>query len=198
MENFRDILKNYQAEVYLALGTVIQAITLTALGNELVVHLKNPQFTTLIWVFITALLSFLICVSFWFVLIRDFFFGARVFRMNAVNHFVLATTIFAVGFMQFIAFQFLDDPRFWLTLVVASLGIVMLHSWYLPRNIELPERADLQEAFNYDPGGKVVAGSSATGVAGGRSESSSVILSRSLGRNQIWQGLNAPTGGVTG
>lgn len=149
--------RNYQAEVYLALATVIQAITLTALGAEAGAALKNLPFPGSIWVLLTGLLSLNLCISFWYIFVRDFFFGFRVVNLTAVNHLVLASVIFLTGLLQYIAFQFLTEPRLWLTLVLLSIAVVLLNTWYASRNLAIIAQAGVQEAFHYDPGYKVFA-----------------------------------------
>jgi hypothetical protein len=144
--------RGYQAEVYLALATVVQAITLTAVGSDIVLALKELQFPDLLWVFITGFLSLLLCISFWYIFVRDYFFGFRVVPLSASNHFFLAAVIFSIGFLQYIAFQFLQDPRVWLTLVLLSIGIVFLNSWYISRSILKTASEDIRVALNYDPG----------------------------------------------
>jgi hypothetical protein len=131
--------RNLQADVYLALATVIQAITLTGLGTEVVSILKDPQKPVTIWVILTGLLSLQFCISFWFLFVRDYFFGYRLINLTAQNHMVAASFIFILGFLQFIAFQFLADPRLWLTLVLAGVWLVLLHAWYTTGNIKIVE-----------------------------------------------------------
>jgi hypothetical protein len=147
--------RGYQAEVYLALATVVQAITLTAVGSDIVLALKELQFPDLLWVFATGFLSLLLCISFWYIFVRDYFFGFRVLPLTAINHFFLATVIFSIGFLQFIAFQFLQDPRLWLTLVLLSIGIVFLNSWYISHSILKTASEDIRAAVTYDPGSRL-------------------------------------------
>jgi hypothetical protein len=151
----QEVRRGYQAEVYLALATVVQAITLTAVGSDIVLALKELQFPDLLWVFSTGFLSLLLCISFWYIFVRDYFFGFRVLPLSALNHFFLAAVIFSVGFLQFIAFQFLQDPRLWLTLVLLSMGIVFLNSWYISHSILKTASEDIREAVTYDPGSRV-------------------------------------------
>jgi hypothetical protein len=144
--------RNLQADVYLALATVIQAITLTGLGSELVAILKDPHAPVTIWVILTSLLSLQFCISFWFLFVRDYFFGYRLINLSARNHMVAASFIFLLGFLQFIAFQFLADPRFWLTLVLAGVWLVLLNAWYTSRNIQIVEAEGAREAIVMDQG----------------------------------------------
>jgi hypothetical protein len=150
-----EVRRGYQAEVYLALATVVQAITLTAVGSDIVLALKELQLPDLLWVFTTGFLSLLLCISFWYIFVRDYFFGFRVLPLSALNHFFLATVIFSIGFLQFIAFQFLQDPRLWLTLVLLSIGIVFLNSWYISHSILKTASEDIREAVTYDPGSRL-------------------------------------------
>jgi hypothetical protein len=87
MENYpremQEVRRGYQAEVYLALATVVQAITLTAVGSDIVLALKELQFPDLLWVFSTGFLSLLLCISFWYIFVRDYFFGFRVLPLSA-------------------------------------------------------------------------------------------------------------------
>ena len=147
-----EVRKGYQAEVYLALATVVQAITLTALGSDIVLALKVLPFPDLLWVFFTGFLSLLLCISFWYIFVRDYFFGFRVVPLSASNHFFLAAAIFSIGFLQYIAFQFLQDPRVWLTLVLLSIGIVFLNSWYISHSILKAASEDIRVVLTYDPG----------------------------------------------
>jgi hypothetical protein len=147
-----EVRRGYQAEVYLALATVVQAITLTAVGSDIVLAIKELPFPELLWVFTTGFLSLLLCISFWYIFVRDYFFGFRVVPLSASNHFFLAAVIFSIGFLQYIAFQFLQDPRVWLTLVLLSIGIVFLNSWYISRSILKTASEDIRVALNYDPG----------------------------------------------
>jgi hypothetical protein len=144
--------RGYQAEVYLALATVVQAITLTAVGSDIVLAIQELPFPDLLWVFLTGFLSLLLCISFWYIFVRDYFFGFRVVPLSASNHFFLATVIFSIGFLQYIAFQFLQDPRVWLTLVLLSIGIVFLNSWYISHSILKTASEDIRVALDYDPG----------------------------------------------
>lgn len=152
MTGLNETKRNYQAEVYLALATVIQAITLTALGNEVVALLKNPEQVWSIWVLVTGLLSLQLCISFWYLFVRDYFFGFRVINLTAKNHMVMASFIFILGFLQFIAFQFLTEPRLWLTLVLIGIGLVLLNAWYTTVNIEVIDREGSQEAMQLGRG----------------------------------------------
>jgi hypothetical protein len=147
--------RSYQAEVYLALATIVQAITLTALGSEIVISIKNLAFPDLFWVFATGLLSLFISISFWYIFMRDYFFGFRVVILTPQNHLFLASAIFLMGFFQFIAFHFLSDPRLWLTLVLLTIVVVFVNSWYMGGYVKLLEREDIQQALHYDPGSKL-------------------------------------------
>jgi hypothetical protein len=151
MKDLPETKRGYQAEVYLALATVIQAITLAALGNEIVATLKDPQLPDSIWVIFTGLLSLQLCISFWYLLVRDFFFGYRVINLTAKNHLVVASSIFILGLLQFIAFQFLADPRLWLTLVLMGMGVVLLNAWYTSHNIEIIDKEGAREALQLEP-----------------------------------------------
>jgi hypothetical protein len=147
--------RSYQAEVYLALATIVQAITLTALGSEIVTAIKTLGFPALIWVFATGLLSLFISISFWYVFMRDYFFGFRVITLSPQNHLFLASAIFMMGFLQFIAFHFLADPRLWATLVLLTILVVFVNSWYMSRHVKILEREDIQQAVHYDPGDRM-------------------------------------------
>jgi hypothetical protein len=149
--------RGYQAEVYLALATVVQGLTLTAVGSEIVTAIKAPQYPGILWVFFTGLLSLLVCISFWYIFVRDYFFGFRVIHLTAVNHFFLASAIFTIGFLQFIAFQFLGDSQVWLTLVLLSIAVVFINSWYISHSIKTIPREDIRAAITYDPGSRVFA-----------------------------------------
>jgi hypothetical protein len=153
MENMAvmNIRRDYQAEVYLALGTILQAISLTALGVEVAGAVKHMSAPDLYWSLATGLLSLALCFTFWYIFVRDFFFGFRVITLNAANHFVLAAAIFTVGFLQFIAFQFLSDPRLWLTLVLLSIAVVFANSWYISHKVELIDQEEIRRAVLYDP-----------------------------------------------
>jgi hypothetical protein len=157
MRDIPEAKRDYQAEVYLALATVVQGLTLTAVGSEIVAAIKAPQYPGILWVFFTGLLSLLVCISFWYIFVRDYFFGFRVIHLTAVNHFFLASAIFTIGFLQFIAFQFLGDSRVWLTLVLLSIAVVFINSWYISHSIETIPREDIREAITYDPGSRVFA-----------------------------------------
>jgi hypothetical protein len=152
MNDLPVVKRNYQAEVYLALATVIQAITLTALGNEVVVTLKNPQASISIWIVVTAILSLQLCISFWYLFVRDYFFGFRMINLTAMNHMVIASFIFILGFLQFIAFQFLAEPRLWLTLVLMGIGMVLLNAWYTSGNIAIVNVEGAHEVMQLDRG----------------------------------------------
>lgn len=147
--------RGYQAEVYLALATILQAITMTALGNEIAAAIKELEYPELLWVFATGLLSLVLCITFWYIFVRDYFFGYRVISLTATNHLMLASAIFSIGFLQFIAFQFLGEPRLWLTLVLLSLGVVFLNSWYISHHIVF-DRDDIRQAIHYDPGSRLL------------------------------------------
>jgi hypothetical protein len=149
----QDEKRGYQAEVYLALATIIQAITLTALGTEVGRAIREMAYPELLWSFVTGLLSLALCITFWYVFVRDYFFGYRAIDLTAMNHLMIASAIFTIGFLQFIAFQFLEDPRLWLTLVLLSLGVVFVNSWYITNHVTF-ERDDIQEAIHYDPGSR--------------------------------------------
>jgi len=150
MNDQQALKSTYQAEVYLALATIIQAITVTALGNELVVTIKNPQFPDLYWAFVTGLLSLLICITVWYLFIRDYFYGYRLVVMTAKNHLVFASAIFLLGFFQFIAFQFLTQPRLWLTLVIVGVLIVFLNSIYMSRAVTFVPKESAKEVVEVE------------------------------------------------
>lgn len=152
MQDLHETKRNYQADVYLALATVIQGLTLTALGDEVVAALKNPQSPVTIWFIITGLLSLQLSISFWYLFVRDYFFGFRVINLTAQNHAVVASFIFVLGFLQFIAFQFLGDPRLWLTLVLVGIGMVLLNAWYQTGSVEIINVEGVQEALQLDRG----------------------------------------------
>lgn len=149
----QEVKRGYQAEVYLALATILQAITLTALGNEIGAAIQELVYPEILWVYATGLLSLVLCITFWYIFVRDYFFGYRVVHLTAMNHLMLASAIFSIGFLQFIAFQFLEDPRLWLTLVLLSLGVVFVNSWYISHHITF-DREDIREAVHYDPGSR--------------------------------------------
>jgi hypothetical protein len=144
--------RNFQAEVYLALATIIQAITVTALGNELVISIKNPQYPDLYWGFATGVLSLIICITVWFLFIRDYFYGYRLVIMTAKNHLVFASAIFILGFFQFIAFQFLTQPRLWLTLVIAGVLVVFLNSIYMSRAVTFIPKESAKQVVELEMG----------------------------------------------
>lgn len=146
------VKSSYQAEVYLALATIIQAITVTALGNELVVTIKNPQFPDFYWALVTGLLSLLICITVWYLFIRDYFYGYRLVVMTAQNHLVFASAIFLLGFFQFIAFQFLTQPRLWLTLVTVGVLIVFLNSIYMSRAVTFVPKESAKQVVEVEMG----------------------------------------------
>jgi hypothetical protein len=151
MNNPSDTRRGYQAEIYFALATIIQGIILTAVGTEVAAALRDFILPELWWPLATGLLSLVICFTFWYIFVRDFYFGFRVIEMNAGNHFFLAAAIFTAGFFQFIAFQFLAEPRLWLALVLASMAVVFLNSWYITHHVKVMERIDIRQAFNYSP-----------------------------------------------
>lgn len=155
MQDLPEIKRNYQADVYLALATVIQGLTLTALGDEVVAALKNPQAPVTIWFVITGLLSLQLSISFWYLFVRDYFFGFRVINLTAQNHAVVASFIFVLGLLQFIAFQFLADPRLWLTFVLMGIGLVLLNAWYTIGSVEVIHVEGAQEALQLDRGSTV-------------------------------------------
>jgi hypothetical protein len=146
--------RGYQAEVYLALATILQGLTLTALGSEIVSTIRELEYPGILWVLATGLLSLMLCITFWYIFVRDYFFGYRAISLTAMNHLMLASAIFSIGFLQFIAFQFLEEPRFWLTLVLLSICVVFINSWYISRHIVF-DREDVREAIHYLPGSRI-------------------------------------------
>jgi hypothetical protein len=144
MKKITDERSSFQADIYFALATIVQAIILTALGNELVKVIKEPHSFDLPWIIITGLQSLVICVSFWYHFVRDFIFGFRMMKMNARDHFVLAFTYFLIGLTQYVAFQFLDDLRVWYSLVLLSIGCVFINSWYVSRFIHMQDDSILE------------------------------------------------------
>ena len=146
--------RTYQADVYFSLATVIQAIILTGLGNEIIQFVKNPTIEDLVWVGITSTQSLLICVSFWFHFVRDYFFGFRIIILNAKDHFVLALTFFSTGLMQYIAFHFLNDPRKWLTFILISIGIVFLNSIYISTSVIVLDETEIKKVIDESHGSK--------------------------------------------
>jgi hypothetical protein len=147
--------RGYQAEVYLALATILQGLTLTALGSEIVSAIRELEYPEILWVLATGLLSLILCITFWYIFVRDYFFGYRAVSLTATNHLMLAGAIFSIGFLQFIAFQFLEEPRFWLTLILLSLGVVFVNSWYISHHVVF-EREDVREAIHYQPGNRML------------------------------------------
>jgi hypothetical protein len=152
MQTPTPIQRSYQAEVYLALATIVQAITLTALGSEVVGSIKTLQPPEIYWVFATGLLSLFISISFWYIFMRDYFFGFRILILSPQNHLALASAIFMMGFLQFIAFHFLADPRLWLTLVVMTILVMFINSWYMSSHVNVIEGEEIREAMDYNPG----------------------------------------------
>ena len=143
--------RDYQAEVHFALATVVQAITIAALGSELVVALRDLQSPVSIWLFVTAVQSLLICITFWFAFIMAYFSGFRLVRLSAMNHFVLAATYFVIGLLQFMAIQFLAEPRLWLTFVLMLLAATLFSTWYASHYIELVPLEGAGQAADTDP-----------------------------------------------
>ena len=139
MNNLLNVRRDYQADIYFALATIIQAIILTALGTELVVLIKAPIVEDMPWIIITGLQSLIICVSFWYHFVRDYFFGFRMIELNAINHLILAFTFFLIGLLQFMAFQFLDEPRIWYLLILVSIGCVFINSWYMTKFVKMED-----------------------------------------------------------
>ncbi len=147
--------RNYQADVYFALATIIQAIILTGLGNEIIQIIKRPIRGELVWVVITGIQSILICVSFWFYFVRDYFFGFRMIQLNAKNHFVLALTFFLTGLMQYIAFHFLNEPRKWLLFILISIAFVFLNSLYISASVSVLYEPDIKPILDESHGSKI-------------------------------------------
>lgn len=152
MDDTQNPHRSYQAEVYLALATIVQAITLTALGSEIVIAMKTLRGAELAWIFATGLLSLFISVSFWYIFMRDYFFGFRVIILSPQNHLFLASAIFVMGFLQFIGFHFLAAPRLWLTLVLLTILVMFFNSWYMSVNVKTLDREDIRQAVHYNPG----------------------------------------------
>jgi hypothetical protein len=155
MRELPEVKRGYQADVYLALATVVQAITLTSLGSEVVARLRDPQAPLSAWVVVTGLLSLQICVTFWYLFVRDYFFGFRVISLTATNHIVAATFIFLLGFLQFIAFQFLGEPRLWLTLILAGIVLVLLHGVYTAGSVRIAAVRGAEEVISLERGAGV-------------------------------------------
>ncbi|MFU8771449.1 MAG: hypothetical protein ACNA8H_03405 [Anaerolineales bacterium] len=72
--------------------------------------------------------------------------------MTAKNHLVFASAIFLLGFLQFIAFQFLTQPRLWLTLVVAGVLVVFLNSIYMSRAVTFIPKESAKQVVELEMG----------------------------------------------
>lgn len=108
--------RSYQAEVHFALATIIQGITITSLGEDIAITLRQWSHFNSMWIVVTAIASLLIAVTFWYAFVMAYFHRFRTVVMTASNHFWLALLYFCMGMLQIISFQFLDDPRTWLTI----------------------------------------------------------------------------------
>lgn len=153
MRELPETRRDYQAEVYFALGAVIQGITVAALGDQLAAALRALPFNGATWVFVAGLQSLLLCIVFWYNFMDNYFFGFRVINLDAKAHFVGATLYLVLGLQQFIAIQFLDQPRMWLTLYVLLLATTLVGSW-LSSRVQVVDEEGVREALHYDPGSR--------------------------------------------
>jgi hypothetical protein len=151
MRELPETKRDYQAEVYFALATVVQAVTITALGLQMVEAVRNIQTPGTGWLFFTGALSLLICVTFWYVFVTAYFSGFRLVQLSAANHFVLATTYFIIGLLQYMAIEFLNEPRTWLTCVLLLLAAALFSAWYTTHHIRMVSRPHAEQAMAKDP-----------------------------------------------
>lgn len=142
--------RNYQAEVHFALGAVIQGITMAALGYELAVALRTLVFVDAVWVFATGLQSLMLCIIFWYSFMNNYFFGFRVVNLNAKLHFFFAAFYLVLGLQQYIAIQFLDSPRLWMTSYVLLIATTLAASW-VTSHLPIIEQQKAREVLEYDP-----------------------------------------------
>ena len=145
---------NYQAEVHFALGTIIQGVTVAALGDEVATALRSLPFEGAPWVFLTGVQSLLLCILFWFTFVDHFFFGFRVIRLKAQTHFMFAVFYLILGLLQLIAIRFLDIPRLWMTVYLLLIATTSIGSWLLSR-VTLLHEEGARSALEYNPGSKV-------------------------------------------
>ena len=145
--------RNYQAEVHFALGTIIQGITVAALGDEVASALRSLPFPGASWTFITGFQSLLLCILFWFTFVDHYFFGFRVIRLTAQTHFMFAVLYLILGLLQLIAIRCLDLPRLWMTVYVLLIATTLIGSRLLSR-VTLLHEESARSVFEYDPGSK--------------------------------------------
>ena len=145
--------RNYQAEVHFALGTIIQGVTVAALGDEIAAALRSLPFPGASWTFLTGFQSLLLCILFWFTFVDHYFFGFRVIRLTAQTHFMFAVLYLILGLLQLIAIRFLDIPHLWMTVYVLLIATTLIGSWLLSR-VTLLHEEGARSVLEYDPGSK--------------------------------------------
>jgi hypothetical protein len=124
-----DRQREHQAEVHFALGTIIQGVTLAALGNEVANFMRDASRVEAGWFMVTAVQSLLLCILFWYRFMDNYHFGFRMMHMTAAGHFMMAVLHILLGLQQLVAIRFLDMPGIWLTLYVLLIVTTLAGSW---------------------------------------------------------------------
>jgi hypothetical protein len=146
MDTSTDKQREYQAEVHFALGTIIQGVTLAALGNEVAGMMRDVSLSEAGWIIATAVQSLFLCILFWYRFMDNYHSGFRMMRMTAGTHFMIAVLHILLGLQQLVAIHFLDTPRLWLTLYVLLIATTLAGSWISTRILRVqdhqPDQAD--------------------------------------------------------
>ena len=151
MKDLSEQKRAYQAEVHFALGTVIQGVTVAALGNEVVVALRSLPSPNGAWALVTGAQSLLMCIIFWYSFVDNYFFAFRVINLTAKTHFAFAVGYLVLGLLQLMAIQSLDQPRLWMTFYVLLIATTLAGSW-LSSHVTIVDDVEVRQALEYDPG----------------------------------------------
>lgn len=143
---------HFQADVHFALGTVIQGVTMAALGSELADLLRSGQALENPWIWATAIQSFAICIVFWYSFMDNFYLGFRSIVLSATGHFLIASQYLTLGILQILAIRYIDRPESWF--IFFTLILLVTLSGSLIRGIRHINVEDqkLREAIQYSPG----------------------------------------------
>ena len=151
VKNMDNDHRELQADIYFTLATIIQGITVGFLGVTLAELIRNPTGIDVWLVLLTSLNSLILAVSFWYSFVIAYFFRFRMIKMTAVNHLVFAYFFFGLGLIQIVGFQFLDEPRIWLTINLISVIVTFVYSGFTKRYTTYTASSEATEFLRGEP-----------------------------------------------
>jgi hypothetical protein len=135
---------DYQANVHFALATIIQGITIALLGVAFAGLIQSVNWPQTGFLLLTSLQSLALAISFWYAFVMAYFHLFRVLRMTAVDHLVLSYVYFSIGLMQIVGFQFLENPRVWLTINCVLVITALFYAQFINFMVRREEKQQTQ------------------------------------------------------